>query len=371
VTIDHVTDRPRRIAILGSTGSIGRQAIDVVLAHPHRFEVVSLVAGSNRALLDKQAAELGVTRAATGSAAAVEAAGAEDVDVVLNAIVGVAGLRASVAALEAGKTLALANKESLVAGGDACRAAADRGGGHLVPVDSEHASLAQCLEGRDRDAIRRIVLTASGGPFRTRVDLAGVTKEDALRHPTWAMGPKITIDCATLMNKGLEVIEAHHLFGFAYDDIDVIVHPQSVVHGIVELRDGSMIMHAAPTDMRIPIQWSLAAPERLGSAWDALDLVKVSQLEFEPLDRERWIAVGLAYEAGRKGGSYPAALNAANEVAVGAFLDDRIAFTDIPAVTADVLAGHEPADVSTVEGVLAADADARARAEELLERRAR
>jgi 1-deoxy-D-xylulose-5-phosphate reductoisomerase len=357
---------PRRIAILGSTGSIGRQAIDVVVAHPNRFEVVALAAGSNRALLDKQAAELGVARTGLGAEAAEEFAVLDDVDLVLNAIVGVAGLRASVAALRAGKTLALANKESLVAGGEVCRAAAASGGGTLVPVDSEHASLAQCLAGRDRAAIRRLVLTASGGPFRTRADLHSVTKEEALRHPTWSMGDKITIDCATLMNKGLEVIEAHHLFGFGYDEIDVIVHPQSVVHGVVELTDGSMLLHAAPPDMRTPIQWALAGGEHVGHAWEQLDLAKVSQLDFDPLDRAKWRAVDLAYDAGRQGKSYPAALNAANEVAVGAFLDDGISFVDIPAVTEEVLGAHEPISVEGVDAVLDADARARAHAHEVI-----
>jgi 1-deoxy-D-xylulose-5-phosphate reductoisomerase len=362
-------DRPRRIAILGSTGSIGRQAIDVVAAHPHRFEVVALVAGSNRALLDKQASELGVTRTGIGAEEAEEIASLDDVDVVLNAIVGVAGLRASVAALLSGKALALANKESLVAGGEVCRAAAMAGRGTLVPVDSEHASLAQCLEGRDRASFRRLVLTASGGPFRTRSDLGSVTKEEALRHPTWSMGAKITVDCATLMNKGLEVIEAHHLFGFDYDEIDVIVHPQSVVHGIVELTDGSMLLHAAPPDMRTPIQWALSGGDHADHVWESLDLAKVSQLEFEPLDRHKWRAVDLAYDAGRRGCSYPAALNAANEVAVGAFFDDVIAFLDIPAVTEEVLASHDAVDVDAVEAVLDADARARSHAEEIVARR--
>ena len=363
-------DRPRRIAILGSTGSIGRQAIDVVLAHPHRFEVVALVAGSNRDLLAKQAAELGVTRTGIGAAAAEEIAAIDEADVVLNAIVGAAGLRASIAALSAGKTLALANKESLVAGGEACRAAAETGGATLVPVDSEHASLAQCLAGRPRDSVRRVVLTASGGPFRNRDDLRSVTKEEALRHPTWSMGDKITIDCATLMNKGLEVIEAHHLFGIDYDDIDVIVHPQSVVHAIVELADGSMLLHAAPPDMRTPIQWSLAGGVQVDHAWETLDLAKVSQIEFEPLDRDRWPAVDLAYDAGRRAMSYPAALNAANEVAVRAFLDETITFTDITALVEEVLAGHEPVDVAAVDAVLAADDEARRQAERLVAERA-
>jgi 1-deoxy-D-xylulose-5-phosphate reductoisomerase len=364
-------DGARRVVILGSTGSIGRQALDVIRAHPERFEAVGLVAGSDADALDRQAAELGVTRTGLGSGVAAEMAALDDADVVLNAIVGVAGLAASVAALEAGKTLALANKESLVAGGDVCLAAAAAGGGRLVPVDSEHAALAQCLEGRARDTVRRLILTASGGPFRTRDDLAGVTTAEALAHPTWSMGPKITIDCATLMNKGLEVIEAHFLFGFGYDDIDVLVHPQSVVHGIAELRDGSMILHAAPPDMRIPIEWALSSPEAPASEWETLDLAKVSHLDFEPLDRARWRAVDLAYEAGREGGSYPAALNAANEVAVHAFLDDRIAFDDITRIAEDVVGAHEASAVPTVEAVLDADARSRAQATSAVEAAAR
>jgi 1-deoxy-D-xylulose-5-phosphate reductoisomerase len=361
----------RRVVILGSTGSIGRQALDVIRAHPDRLEVVGLVAGSDAEALGRQAAELGVTRTGLGADVAAAMAASAEADIVLNAIVGVAGLAASVAALEAGKTLALANKESLVAGGDVCLAAAASGGGTLVPVDSEHAALAQCLAGRERGTVRRLILTASGGPFRSRDDLGGVTKAEALAHPTWSMGEKITIDSATLMNKGLEVIEAHFLFGFDYDDIDVVVHPQSVVHGIAELRDGAMILHAAPADMRIPIQFALCAGEILDSEWDSLDLTKVSQLDFEPLDRTKWRAVDLAYEAGRKGRSIPAALNAANEVAVHAFLDDRIAFTDITAIVEEVVAAHEPRDVSTVDAVLAADEDARSDARAAIEKRTR
>jgi 1-deoxy-D-xylulose-5-phosphate reductoisomerase len=364
-------EEARRVVILGSTGSIGRQAIDVVRAHPDLFEVVGLVAGSDAATLGRQAAELGVARTGLGTEAAASMAALAEADIVLNAVVGVAGLRASVAALEAGKTLALANKESLVAGGDACREAAAAGGGSLVPVDSEHAALAQCLAGRDIGTVRRLILTASGGPFRTRADLGGVTKEEALDHPTWSMGPKVTIDSATLMNKGLEVIEAHFLFDFDYDDIDVVVHPQSVVHGIIELRDGSMVLQAAPPDMRIPIQASLSAPDTLASEWDTLDLTKVSQLDFEPLDRAKWRAVDIAYEAGRAGGSLPAAMNAANEIAVEAFLAERISFEDITSVVEEVIGGHAPAEAATVDDVLAADERARAAARGVVEKRAR
>jgi 1-deoxy-D-xylulose-5-phosphate reductoisomerase len=357
-----VNSTRKRIAILGSTGSIGRQAIDVIKADPDRFELVALVAGADGEALARQASETGVAQTGLGSDAAVEVASSDDVDVVLNAVVGAAGLRASVAALGAGKRLALANKESLVAGGELCLAAAERGGGDIVPVDSEHAAIAQCLEGVNPAEVRRIILTASGGPFRKRTDLAGVTPEEALRHPTWAMGPKITIDSATLMNKGLEVIEAHFLFGLAYDDIDVTVHPQSVVHGIVELVDGSLLMQAAPPDMRIPIQAALAAPERPGPAFSALSLEKTGRLDFEPVDRERFPALGIAYAAGKKGGTYPAVLNAANEVAVAAFLDGELAFTGIPQAVEQVLSEHSPGEASDLDSVMAVDAWARATA---------
>ena len=349
--------------MLGSTGSIGRQALDVVRAHQERFEVVALVANSNRAALERQATEFRVAHTGSGTEAAVRVASRDDVDVVLNAIVGAAGLPASLAALDAGKVLALANKESLVAGGELCRRAAVAGGGAIVPVDSEHAALAQCLEGREPNTIASVVLTASGGPFRTRSDLDGVTRAEALAHPTWRMGAKITVDCATMMNKGLEVIEAHHLFGVSFDHIRVLVHPQSVVHALVELCDGSVIMQAAVADMRLPIQAALGSPERLASHVDPLDLAAIGRLEFEPLDEERFPAVGLAYSAGRAGATFPAVLNAANEEAVRAFLGDSIAFRDIARVAAEVLAAHDPADAGELEAVLEADAWARREAQ--------
>jgi 1-deoxy-D-xylulose-5-phosphate reductoisomerase len=356
----------RRVAILGSTGSIGRQAVDVIRAHPERLSCVGLVAGSDSAALKRQAAELRVGEASLGAEAAERLARSDDVDVVLNAVVGAAGLKASVAALESGKTLALANKESLVAGGDVCLDAMRRGGGRIVPVDSEHAALAQCLEGRDRDTVSRLVLTASGGPFRTRDDLKSVTREEALAHPTWSMGPKITVDSATLMNKGLEVIEAHFLFGVDYDRIDVLVHPQSVVHALVELKDGSCVMQAAPTDMRIPIAAALLQPERANEAVERLDLAKVGVLEFEDIDKERFPAFGLALRAGTSGGTYPAALNAANEVAVGAFLDGTIGFTEIPALVERVLDEHVAGNAADLGSVLEVDEWARACARRLL-----
>jgi 1-deoxy-D-xylulose-5-phosphate reductoisomerase len=349
----------RRVAILGCTGSLGRQAVDVVRAHPERLAAVALSAGRDRAALDALAGDLGVAHVGLGAEAAAELAARDDVDVVLNAVVGAAGLAASLAALEAGKLLALANKESLVAGGALCLAAARRGGGTIVPVDSEHAALAQCLEAVDRAAVARLVLTASGGPFRTRRSLDGVTPSDALAHPTWRMGPKITVDSATLMNKGLEVIEAHHLFGAPYDAIGVLVHPQSVVHGIVELVDGSLLMQAAVPDMRLPIQAALCFPARVPSPVRAVELGASASLTFEEVDEARFPSVALAYEAGRRGGSWPAALNAANEEAVRAFLGGEVAFTAIPEVIEGVLAAHEGAALNGLEDVLEVDAWAR------------
>ena len=357
----------RRVVILGSTGSIGTQAIQVISSHPDRFEVVGLVSGSNEALLRRQAADHHVERVGLGAQAALDMARLSTADVVLNAIVGAAGLRASIAALEAGKTLALANKESLVAGGAACTGAAIRGGGRIVPVDSEHAALAQCLQGFERDAVARIVLTASGGPFRTRADLSDVTPEEALAHPTWSMGPKITVDSATLMNKALEVIEAHHLFGFDFSDIGVVVHPQSIVHGLVELVDGSTVLQAAPTDMRIPILGALSAPEIVPSEHTPVDLAALGELRFERVDHERFPALELAYRAGTAGGTYPCALNAANEVTVQAFLERSIPFTAIPTIVETVLDRHEGGEADELDAVLEADERARTMARALID----
>ena len=360
---------PRRVAILGSTGSVGRQALEVIQRHPEHLCAVALVAGSDVVALTEQAQRFGVHRTGLGRDAAIDFASADDVDIVLNAIVGAAGLRASVAALAAGKALALANKESLVAGGLVCAAAAERGGGRVYPVDSEHAAIAQCLRGRDTDEVARIVLTASGGPFRTRADLGDVTPDEALAHPTWSMGPKITVDSATLMNKGLEVIEAHHLFGFELDEIDVLVHPQSIVHGIVELADGSMLMHAAVADMGLPIQMALLDGSGSAQSFGSLDLASTGRLTFEALDRVRFPAVDLAYEAARKGDTYPAVLNAANEIAVEAFLARRLGFLDIVGVVEAVLADHDPASAHELDAVIEADAWARARAGEIASER--
>ncbi|HET7482236.1 MAG TPA: 1-deoxy-D-xylulose-5-phosphate reductoisomerase [Actinomycetota bacterium] len=353
---------PVKVVILGSTGSIGRQAIDVATSHPDLFEVVALVAGTDRDTLERQAADLGVARTGLGADEAEDVARTTDCDVVLNAIVGSAGLRASIAALESGKTLALANKESLVTGGELCLAAARDGGGTIVPIDSEHAAIAQCLEGRARDTVARIVLTASGGPFRDRADLTDVTVDDALAHPTWSMGPKITVDSATLMNKGFEVIEGHFLFDLDYDHIDVVVHRQSKVHGVVEFVDGTSLLQAAPTDMRIPIQAALTTPDRRPGPVAPLDLASEGELTFEPVDRTRFPAVDLAYEAGRAGATFPAALNAANEEAVHAFLQGDLRFVDIAAVVAAVVNEHEPRDPRSLDDVLEVDRLAREQA---------
>jgi 1-deoxy-D-xylulose-5-phosphate reductoisomerase len=358
----------RRVVILGSTGSIGRQALEVIRAHPERFEVIGLTAGRDRGALGRQAAELGGVAHGLGAEASVRLAGLPAADVVLNGIVGAVGLRASLAALEAGKRLALANKESLVAGGALCVDAARRGGGRIVPVDSEHAALHQCLEGRAPGSVARLVLTASGGPFRTRMVLDDVTPDEALSHPTWSMGPKVTVDSATMMNKGLEIIEAHWLFGMPYDRIDVTIHPQSIVHGMVEFSDGSILMQSASTDMRIPIQAALTHPDRIPSPAPAVDLREVGTLEFEPVDHSRFPCVNLAREAGTAGGSYPAALNAANEEAVTAFLTGLIPFPAIPGIIESVLSDHSPVEAGDVDAVMKVDAWARERAHRLMRR---
>ena len=358
----------RKVVLLGATGSIGRQALDVIRARPDHFDVIGLVAGHDSEALAELARAF--PRAATGVGvdAAVDMAGSSEADVILNAIVGAAGLRASIAALESRKILALANKESLVAGGEVCRAVRSESEATIVPVDSEHAALAQCLEGRDRVTVKRVVLTASGGPFRTRADVSDVTVQEALAHPTWSMGPKITADCATMMNKGLEVIEAHFLFDIDPEDIGIVVHPQSQVHAMVELVDGSFVMQAAPPDMRIPIQAALTWPDRLPSSTEPLEPRALGPLTFEALDEQRFPAVGLAYQALRAGRTYPAALNAANEIAVAAFLEERLAFQAIASVVADVLDSHEPGDATTLDGVLDADARARRSAHSVIER---
>jgi 1-deoxy-D-xylulose-5-phosphate reductoisomerase len=382
----------RTICILGSTGSIGTQALDVIRRNPDRLRVVGLAAASNQALLvgqirefmpplvaiaDVKAAEelkarLGPVRGVeivSGAEAAEMLARETEADMVLNALVGAIGLSPSLAALQSGKTLALANKESLVVGGelimDLVKGEPDR----LVPVDSEHSALAQCLRGERREDLKRVLITASGGPFRgwTRQELAKASPREALVHPTWNMGPKITIDSATLMNKGLEVIEAHYLFDLDYGEIDVVVHPESIIHGMAEFSDGSFIAQMATPDMRLPIQLALAYPDRLPTGIGPIDLAKLGRLTFEELDREAFPSVDLAYRAGKLGGTYPAVLNASNEVAVNSFLESKIRLVQIPEVVGACLDEHGAAPVVSEVSLARADAWARGRAVEIIE----
>jgi 1-deoxy-D-xylulose-5-phosphate reductoisomerase len=369
----------RRLTILGSTGSIGRQALDVVRRYPERFEIVGLSAGNDARALALQAAEFGPEYLALESSEAgpLEGVDAEVLagpgsaeqlsrapsDVVLNGIVGFAGLAATVGALQAGNRVALANKESLVAGGEWVMdlAVSNR----IIPVDSEHSAIFQCLEGRRRTEIREILLTASGGPFFSleKARLVEAGPEDALKHPTWRMGPKITIDSATMMNKGLEVIEAHHLFGVALEDVRVVVHPQSVVHGGAFFEDGSVVLHAALPDMRLPIAFGLLYPERVDVGAEPVPFDGVSW-SFEERRDDVFRCLPLAVEAGRAGRAYPVALNAANEVAVQAFLDGRIRFLQIADVIEEVLeAVPDFGMMQSMEAIEAVDGWARAEAE--------
>jgi 1-deoxy-D-xylulose-5-phosphate reductoisomerase len=385
----------RRVIVLGSTGSVGTQALEVVRQHPERFEVVGLAAGRDAAALSAQADEFGVRRVALGDeqaatqlaagathleilagTAGVAALAASEADLVVNAITGAIGLRPTLAALEAGRPVALANKESLIVGGELVVAAAEAAGGrstHLIPVDSEHSALAQCLRGGRRDEVRRLVVTASGGPFRgrRRDQLRDVTAEQALDHPTYSMGPVITVNSASLMNKGLELIEAHELFDVPWDVLDVVVHPQSVVHSMVEFVDGSTLAQLSPPDMRLPLQLAMAWPDRLPHAFTTCDWTQASELTFEPVDRETFRALDLAATAGRAGGSYPAVLNAANEIAVQAFLAGRLGFLDLATVVEDALeawSATDPVGPRDLDDVLDADRWARQRATEQLSR---
>ncbi|MFT4009155.1 MAG: 1-deoxy-D-xylulose-5-phosphate reductoisomerase [Nocardioidaceae bacterium] len=360
----------RDVVILGSTGSIGTQALEVVRANPDRFRVVALTAGgSQRELFEAQVSEFAPAYSGLGEEASTHAA-ALGCDVVLNGITGAVGLRPTVAALEAGNVLALANKESLIIGGPVVTGKAAPG--QIVPVDSEHSALAQCLRGGSADEVRRLVLTASGGPFRgwSAEQLAEVTPDQALAHPTWDMGPVVTVNSATLVNKGLEVIEAHLLFGIGFDRIEVVVHPTSVVHSMVEFTDGSTIAQASPPSMLIPIALGMAWPDRVPDAAPAVDWSRPQAWEFFPLDDDAFPAVRLARSAGNAGGTAPAVYNAVNEVCVAAFLDGRMRFADIVPTIASVLALPIPGVRSeglTVDDVLAADAWARAAAVDLLE----
>jgi 1-deoxy-D-xylulose-5-phosphate reductoisomerase len=384
----------RSLVILGSTGSVGTQALDVVRRNPDRFKVVGLSAGTNQELLigqireflppyvaladEQSAADLrerlssirGIEVLA-GPGAAEMLARDTECDMVLNALVGSAGLAPTLAALQAGKTLALANKESLVIGGELVLDLIKGEPERLVPVDSEHAALAQCLRGERREDLKRVVLTGSGGPFRgwTRGELAKASVKEALAHPVWQMGPKITIDSATMMNKGLEVIEAHYLFGIDYSQIHVVVHPEGIVHALAEFRDGAMMAQFAVPDMKLPIQLALGWPERLPTGVNSVPLTDRT-LTFEPVDREAFPAIDLAYRVGGLGLTFPAVMSAANEIAVMAFLEGKIPLTRIVEVAQAVVDEHEaPSSVVSVVSLERADAWARRRAAEIIEAR--
>jgi len=378
----------RRVAILGCTGSVGRQALDVLAEHPTRFQCALLAAHTSAAPLAAAATAhrpaaaclTGATNAPdlppgtqffAGDAGLLDALERPAPDLVLNAITGAAGLAASEWTLRTGRTLALANKESLVVAGDYLMSLAKRSGASILPVDSEHCAVFQCLDGESPSAVRRIWLTASGGPFRTRPldTFASITTDEALRHPTWTMGPRITIGSATMTNKAFEVLEAHWLFGLPADAISVVVHPQSIVHSMVEFRDGSMLAQCGVPDMRVPILFCLGYPERLPSAFQPFDPVRWRNLEFVPFEPNRYPAVQLAYDALRDGGDAGARLNAADEVATAAFLAGRIRFPDITRISAEVLAARPARRIDSLRAVLDADAEARREAERRLAER--
>jgi 1-deoxy-D-xylulose-5-phosphate reductoisomerase len=381
----------RSVSLMGSSGSVGTQALDVIRAEPQRFRVHALAAHRSADVLVAQATEFHPDVVVIGDPAFHEVvrdgvpggievlvgqegmvAAAQGADVVLNAVVGFAGLPVTMAALEAGRRLALANKESLIAGAPVVQKARSTPGAEIVPVDSEHCALHQCLASvQGTTDVARLLLTASGGPFRDwpADKLGTATVQDALAHPTWSMGPKITIDSSTLMNKGLEVIEAHELFGIDYDRIDIVVHPQSIVHSMVELRDGSTLAQLSAPDMRLPVGYALGWPDRIATPYGALDWSAPRSLTFEAPDRSIFRCIDLAYAAGRRGGSSPAWLSAANEVAVEAFLEGKLRWLDIGEVVEETLEAWEDDHVDQVEGVLAADAEARRRAQEIVTRR--
>jgi 1-deoxy-D-xylulose-5-phosphate reductoisomerase len=381
----------RGIAILGSTGSIGCNTFRVLEAlGPEKFRVVALAAGRNVPKLIEQIARhqpdlvsvesgdiaeqlktelrgrhLKAPQIATGENGLVRVATHPEADCLVSATVGAVGFVPTLRALEAGKRVALANKETLVMAGELMTRAAEKSGAELLPVDSEHNALHQCLRGETVSEVRRIILTASGGPFRTRDKAAieSATVAEALKHPTWSMGAKITIDSATLMNKGLEVIEAHWLFGFGADEINIVVHPESIVHSMIEMVDGSVIAQMGITDMRHAIQYALTYPERHDSELPPLDLARLSSLHFEKPDLERFPCISLAYRALRTGGTLAAAMNAANEEAVQAFINERVSFADIPQIIKSVMDGHRTSDVKDLDAVIAADQSARASAQ--------
>lgn len=352
----------RRVIILGSTGSIGTQALEVIEANPDRFEVVGLAAGQNAELLAEQAAKFAVKHAVQGAEAATKLVEDLDADVVINGITGSIGLAPTLATLKSGKTLALANKESLIVGGRLVTDAAKPG--QIVPVDSEHSALAQCLLGGTSQEVRKLILTASGGPFRgwSREQLQDVTPAQALAHPTWVMGKVVTTNSATMVNKGLELIEAHLLFDIPFDRIEVTVHPQSVVHSMVEFVDGSVLAQCSPPDMRLPIALGMSWPERVPNVAKACDWTKASTWNFEPLNETVFGAVRLARQVGSAGLTYPAVYNAANEQAVEAFHAGWIGFNQIVDLIQRVVDAHEPENELSLEGVLRAEVWARDRA---------
>ena len=377
--------------ILGSTGSIGCQAVDVVLSHPDDFRVIGLAANNNVEVIAGQIRELKPelvclfeedaaralkedhdhgARILFGNEGIDELCALDEADIILNAIVGSAGLWATLAAIKAGKRLALANKESLVAAGDLVNKELKKHGAEMIPVDSEHNALWQCLNGENRAEVSKLILTASGGPFwgQAYEQLATVTPEQALKHPSWNMGRRVTIDSATLMNKGFEVIEAHHLFGLGIDKIEVLVHPQSIVHSLVEFIDGSIMAHLGPTDMRLPILYSFSWPRRLNADIDKLDLALVKKLDFADVDIGKTPCLKLAYQAARSGLSYPTALNAADEVGVDAFLEKKIGFTEIGDIIDTVLQRHDPVSVDSIDDFEAVDNWARLEAWETVKR---
>lgn len=372
-----------KVAVLGSTGSIGRQTLDIARAYPQRFEIVALSAGSDATALAAQAKEFNVplvglveghlsapdgVRVLSGSESARQVVEQTDAHIVLNAVVGSAGLLATMATIAAGKILALANKESLVAGGELVMSKVMEG--QLRPVDSEHSALWQLLNGLPPDQVRRVIVTGSGGPFRGKTidELRSVSLQAALKHPVWAMGPKITVDSSTLMNKGLEVIEAHYLFGLTYDEIQVVIHPQGMIHGMVEAWDGALYAHAAPPDMRLPIQLALSWPDRLSAPAGRIDWTAPHSMTFEPPDTEAFRCLALAYRVGRLGGTFPAVLNAANEAAVQAFVSEEMDWLGIPWVVERVVEEHVGCE-PTLEAILQQDIWARRRARELVKTR--
>ncbi len=377
----------KAITLLGSTGSIGTQTLEIVAQHPDKFRLVGIAAGSNVELLAQQVrqfrpevvaianeAKFGELQEAlagldyqphlvAGEAGLVEVAGYGDAESVVTGIVGCAGLLPTIAAIKAGKDIALANKETLIAGGPVVLPLVEKHQVKLLPADSEHSAIFQCLQGVPAGGLKRIILTASGGSFRDWPieKLANVTIADALKHPNWSMGKKITIDSATLMNKGLEVIEAHYLFGVDYDNIDIVIHPQSIIHSLIEVQDTSVLAQLGWPDMRLPLLYALSWPERIATDWPQLDLVKSGDLTFREPDHEKYPCMGLAYAAGRAGGSMPAVLNAANEQVVALFLDEKVRFNDIPVLVEQVCDRHRADNNLTpsLEDIIAADEWAR------------